>query len=82
MKTSLTVLSLVFAAAVPSSFAAEFAGVQLPAALEPSTAFGAFFVTAMALIAFADYGRSARARLAKTGTSRTSRDLAVHPLAA
>lgn len=81
MKTSLEVLSLVLAASVPSALAAEFAGIDLPAALDATTAFGAFVVSLIALTALADYSRASKPLLATTATHRASRR-AAHPLAA
>lgn len=80
MKTSLEVLSLFLAAAVPSSLAVEFVGFNLPAALDATTVFGAFVVSLIALTALADYSRSFKPLLA-TAPRRASRK-AVHPLAA
>jgi hypothetical protein len=88
MKTFLKSLSLFLAASVPSALAVEFVGIDLPAGLDATAAFGAFVVTLVAMIAFTDYTR-ARAPLTVAtvpGTAASSHagaiEKATHPLAA
>lgn len=69
MKTSITTVSLVLAAAFPGSLLAEFAGVSLPAALSPATTFGVAVAVLTLLTAFADYARNTATAVALTPTS-------------
>lgn len=82
MKT-FTLLSLVSALSVPSALAAEFAGAELPTAIDPAHLFAAFVVLLLAQIAVGDYTRAtSRARaVAPTGVSPRAKK-AAHPLAA
>ncbi len=81
MKTSLKALSLFLAFSVPGALAVEFAGVNLPAGVDATAAFAAFFVTLFALIVVADYSRPGRSRRALVPAT-TRREKALHPLAA
>ncbi len=81
MKTSLTFASLFLAASVPSALAVELIGVDLPAGIDATAAFGAFVVSLVALIAFADYTRAAAPLSVKFAT-RSVATKAAHPLAA
>ena len=82
MKTSLKVLALFTAASVPSAFAMELTGVDLPASFAPLAAFSAFVVSWVTLVAFTDYARP-RPRLVESAvTQRAPFAKAPHPLAA
>jgi hypothetical protein len=82
MKTFLTLLSFVSALAVPGALAIEVAGFSLPTAIDPTHAFAGFVVSLVALMAFADYAKTATRRVRSTAmaTARTAK--AAHPLAA
>ena len=89
MKTSsLKVLSLFTAALLPGTIAAEFAGFPVPAGMDSMSAFAAFVVTLVIMIAFADYSRVAGGPLpAPTKSSgrialSVAREKSAHPLAA
>lgn len=79
MKTSLKFLALFFAAALPSTFAAELAGADLPAAFDSLHVFSAFVATLVLLTLFSDY--SATPRLSRSAATATLAK-AEHPLAA
>jgi hypothetical protein len=81
MKKSLTVLSLHFAAALPSAFALDLAGVHLPAALNPLTAFAAFAGSCVLLLLTGDYRRRPTISLPSPRTGVFAAK-ASHPLAA
>lgn len=55
MKTTLKFLAFFLAAALPSSFAAELAGAELPAALDSLSLFSAFVASVVLLTLFSDY---------------------------
>ncbi|MCX6951994.1 MAG: hypothetical protein NTV51_07490 [Verrucomicrobia bacterium] len=75
MKTSFTAFSLILAAGFPGSLLAEFAGVSLPAALEPGTTFGVAVAVLTLLTAFSDYTRHPSALVA--GAAGATRDSAL-----
>ena len=83
MKTSLKFLALCFAASLPISLAAQFAGISLPASVGPTTLFAGFASTLVLLTACSDYSRTHRnvTRAALTACPTDSRK-AEHPLAA
>jgi hypothetical protein len=82
MKTSLKYLAFFFAVALPGTFAAELAGVSLPASLDPLHALSAFVVVLSVLMLFADYGMrdhaaaTAARRAAATKPAKSDRALA------
>ena len=83
MNSSLKLLSLLSAAAVPAILAGELAGLQLPTAVTAGNAFELFVLSAVAMIAFADYSRTPTTHprgvtLPLTATGNK----AAHPLAA
>ena len=59
MKNSLKILSLVLAASVPSTIAAEFAGLLVPAPIDTLHVFAAYVVTLVLLIVVSDYSKPA-----------------------
>ena len=79
MKTTLKVLALFLAAALPSSFAAELAGAHLPAALDAGNVFLAFVSTLVVLTMLSEY--SPAPRLTRTAVA-AALPQAEHPLAA
>jgi hypothetical protein len=60
MNTSLKILAFVFTAALPSTIAADVAGLSLPATFDLAYLFGAFVTAFVVLTAFADYARASR----------------------
>lgn len=57
MKNSFTALGLMLAAAFPVAFIIELAGIRLPAIVDSVHLFGAFMLTFLFKIVFADYAR-------------------------
>lgn len=86
MKTTLKLIAFFLAAYVPGALAVEFAGVDLPASLDPVAAGAALFVTLFAAIAVADYSRASRrlplGRSFPASAPSTAGEKATHPLAA
>ncbi len=83
MKTLLVLLSLLSAAEMLVAAVAEALRVAVPTALDPVSGFTAFGVSVFALIAFTDYSRTARTRLAVPAKLIAPRhDRAEHALAA
>ena len=78
MKTSLKFTSLFFAVSLPAAMAAEFAGVSLPPAVDPMTAFLALVGSMVVLLAWGDYSRRESRVLARVNATPK----AAHPLAA
>ena len=68
MKNSLTVLALVLAAATPAAFIIELAGTGLPAIVDSTHLSGAFMLTFLLKLLFADYARVAQPQLAHSAT--------------
>ncbi len=64
MKNSLTVLSLLLAAATPIAFIIELAGPSLPTMVNSAHLFGAFMLMLLSKILLADYARIAEPHLA------------------
>lgn len=81
MKTTLKLLALFIAIALPSAFAAEFIGVSLPSSLDPLHTFSAFVVVLSVLTLFADYAATDR-RLARSRVAVAKPAKSHHPLAA
>lgn len=77
MKTSLKFLTVFSAIAVPSTFAAELAGVSLPSSFDSGAAFMAFVITFVTATAFSDYARPKRSSVLLPVPAK-----AAHPLAA
>lgn len=84
MNTSLKLLALSLAAALPSSVAFSLAGATLPTAFSPLPVLAAFVVAFVLLTFLADYRRqptlAADARRVRQSTARCIRT--EHPLAA
>jgi hypothetical protein len=78
MKTSLNILSLIFAFSVPASLALESAGLVLPAGLNPLSALAGFCVSFVLLTVTSDYTRRSRRPALMTAPAPK----AAHPLAA
>jgi hypothetical protein len=76
MKNSLTVLALTLAAATPAAFIIELAGTRLPAIVDSAHLFGAFMLTFLFKILFADYARLTEAHLAAHAADKNSLRLA------
>jgi hypothetical protein len=70
MKTSLHVLALVFAAGIPASIAAGFAGIALPAALGVGPLALGFGLSLAAQLLLHDYATVARPLAVHTLTRR------------
>lgn len=81
MKTILKLTSLFAAACIPSAFAAELAGLNLPAGLDPLSAFAAFVLSTVALSFATDYSRRPRLALASPAVAPVA-PKAAHALAA
>jgi hypothetical protein len=81
MKTSLKYLAFFLAVALPGTFAAELAGVSLPASLDPLHAFSAIVVELSVLMLFADYAAAGKPTLVGR-TLVTAPKKSHHPLAA
>ena len=62
MKTPLKTFALFTTLAAPGALALEFAGINLPPSLDVGSAFGAFVVSLVALIAISDYARICQPR--------------------
>jgi hypothetical protein len=84
MNTSLKLIALSLAAALPGSVALTLAGATLPSAFDPLHVLGAFVVAVVLLTIFGDYGR--QPKLAATAAQLRQRACrggrAQHPLAA
>ena len=68
MKNPLPALALVLAAATPAAFIIELAGTHLPAIVDSTHLFGAFMLTFLLKLLFADYARVTRPLLAHSAT--------------
>ena len=82
MKTSLKLIALFFAAALPVALAAETAGFDLPAALDPASLIGAFAATLLVLTVLSDYTRTAQRRHYLAAVARATPPQSSYPLAA
>lgn len=82
MKTSLKLLALFAAIALPGAFAAEFAGVSLPSSIDPLHAFSAFVVVLSVLTLFADYATPDNVARRRPAVARANAKKSNHPLAA
>lgn len=89
MKNSLKILSLFLAASVPSTIAAEFAGLVVPAPFDTLHVFAAYVTTISLLTMVSDYAKPATSPVlreplaAKPGRCPVRpADKATHPLAA
>lgn len=80
MKTTFKFISLFLAAALPSTFAAEIVGADLPAALESFNIFAALVASLVLMTVFADYNRTALRT--KRLVTRAEAPKATNPLAA
>jgi hypothetical protein len=68
MKNSLTALALALAAATPAAFIIELAGHTLPAIVDSAHLSGAFMLTFLFKILFADYASTVQPMLAHSAT--------------
>ena len=60
MKTSLKTISFLLSVGLPATVIADFAGIQLPSALDSAHIFDAFIVALTLLTVVADYSQSAK----------------------
>ena len=89
MKNSLKILSLFLAASVPSTIAAEFAGLVVPAPFDTLHVFAAYVMTISLLTMVSDYAKPATSLIVRTPQaakpgrrSLAPADKATHALAA
>lgn len=81
MKTSLKIIALFYAVALPGTFAAEFAGLSMPASLDPLHVFSSFVTVLSVLVLFADYATPDRTTAKRCAIAKKA-EKSHHPLAA
>lgn len=77
MKNSLKLLSLLLAASVPSTIAAEFAGLMVPAPIDTLHVFAAYVIVVAVLTLVSDYTKPVRLSVLHASTAATP---ALNPL--